>query len=188
MTAQWGEGTSICILLRHGTPVPEAEDPACPLSEQGRAEAASTAEGVARYLEQEAVSGLSPGGGVVSIGHSGKARAEQTASAVADALGKQGWECACGRRDGLSPKDDPAVALGLAAPPGAPVVVLVGHLPHMGLLASRLLGQPAAAGRLGGLFSPASGIALRRDGEAWSEGAPIVAGTRWWEAAAPPSA
>ena len=34
--------------------------------------------------------------------------------------------------------------------------VLVGHLPHMGQFAAALLQSPAAAGRLGGLFHPAS--------------------------------
>eukprot|EP00434_Breviolum_minutum_P031060 symbB.v1.2.027472.t1/scaffold2822.1/size98038/7 len=57
----------------------------------------------------------------------------------------------------------------LLSSPKAPVIVLVGHLPHMGQFAAALLQSPAAAGRLGGLFHPASGLALKKADLGWQE-------------------
>ncbi|CAE8690710.1 unnamed protein product [Polarella glacialis] len=168
------EGPSCCVLLRHGSPVPEEEDPKRPLSEEGRKEAAFTAGGLAEYLKQSA--GVCPQ--KVLIAHSGKARAQQTAQAVAESLAE--WEVTCETKEGLSPNDDPQAAAELVRTASAPVVVLVGHLPHLGKLAASLLQEPAAAGRLGGLFHPAGGVVLKKQGSVWTEAAEIVVGESWW--------
>lgn len=51
----------------------------------------------------------------------------------------------------------------------------MGHLPHMGQFAAGLLGSPAAAGRLGGLFHPASGLALKSVEGQWTEDGELAA-------------
>ncbi len=72
--------------------------------------------------------------------HSGKLRAEQTAEIMASQL-QPGR--APTRRDGLAPKDDPAV-LAEAVPTLGPRAMLVGHLPHLSRLTARLVaGDPA---------------------------------------------
>merc|ERR1740123_2829038 len=94
LEAEAGEGTTplTCVLLRHGTPVPEEEDAARPLSKQGQEEAAFTAKGVVEYVKPDRDAA---GGAKASILHSGKTRAQQTAEAVAAALTEAGWECEC---------------------------------------------------------------------------------------------
>eukprot|EP00747_Dinoflagellata_sp_TGD_P184155 gnl/TRDRNA2_/TRDRNA2_39544_c0_seq1.p1 gnl/TRDRNA2_/TRDRNA2_39544_c0~~gnl/TRDRNA2_/TRDRNA2_39544_c0_seq1.p1 ORF type:complete len:175 (+),score=39.01 gnl/TRDRNA2_/TRDRNA2_39544_c0_seq1:172-696(+) len=163
------------VLLRHGTPVPEEEDPARPLSEQGRTEAAQTSKGLALYLG-------TPTESDVQILHSGKARAQQTAEAVKDSLVAAGWaSCVCEATKGLDPKDDAGAAAELVSNISSPVLVLVGHLPHMGLLSARLIGEPAAAGRLGGCFAAAGGLVLRPLEGSWKEARQIEPGATWWE-------
>ncbi|CAJ1365125.1 unnamed protein product [Effrenium voratum] len=103
----------------------------------------------------------------VAILHSGKLRAVQTAEALGAALKASAWEVLCEERPGLQPKDEPSKAMELL--PSAPVVVLVGHLPHLGHFAASLLQNPAAAGRLQGLFHPASGLALKATEGVWAE-------------------
>eukprot|EP00438_Fugacium_kawagutii_P017714 Skav233535 [mRNA] locus=scaffold5919:14070:21104:+ [translate_table: standard] len=144
-----------CLLLRHGTPVPQEEDSQRPLSEQGRSEAASSAKKVVAYLTTAETR-------EAFLGHSGKLRAAQTAELVAGALRDAGWTVACEEVVGLSPKDEASLAMPLLSSPKAPVVVLVGHLPHMGQFAAAMLESPAAAGRLGGLFHPVTWAALIR--------------------------
>ncbi|CAE7288285.1 unnamed protein product [Symbiodinium pilosum] len=166
---------SHCILLRHGTPVPEEQDPERPLSEQGHGEADSTASAITAYLKSAASERR------VLIAHSGKLRARQTAEAVMKALLADGWEAVCEEKPGLSPNDEPAAALELIE--GLPLVkVVVGHLPHVGKLAATMVKSPAAAGRLGGLFHPAGGLVLRRDsdGAAWVEAVEVACGESWW--------
>lgn len=157
------------MLLRHGTPVPEEENPERPLSEQGKSEAESSAKKVVAYL-------ASAEAREVFLGHSGKLRAAETAQLVAAALGEAGWKVTCEEVTGLNPKDEASVAMPLLSSPKAPVIVLVGHLPHMGHFAAALLQSPAAAGRLGGVFHPASGIALKRLADGWKEDAELLAG------------
>lgn len=115
-------------LVRHGHAMPEADDAARPLSDRGRGEM----ERVARLA---ADLGLRP----QRIRHSGIRRAWQSAEILAAHLGPAGGlETAAG----LAPEDDPeraAVDCELAREP----LMLVGHLPHLSRLASRLLlGDP----------------------------------------------
>eukprot|EP00933_Yihiella_yeosuensis_P053642 TRINITY_DN51904_c0_g1_i1.p1 TRINITY_DN51904_c0_g1~~TRINITY_DN51904_c0_g1_i1.p1 ORF type:complete len:167 (-),score=35.00 TRINITY_DN51904_c0_g1_i1:110-610(-) len=163
---------SLCILLRHGTPVPEEQDPARPLSEDGQKEASFTANGIVEYLRMRST----PDPREISIMHSGKTRAEQTAEAVASALEQDGWKVRCESKKGLSPNDDPALGVELLKSVVSPIVVFVGHLPHMGKFSASLIGSPAAAGRLGGLFNPASGVVLEQTESTWTEAAEIQVG------------
>mmetsp|Transcript_58003 Transcript_58003/g.188742 ORF Transcript_58003/g.188742 Transcript_58003/m.188742 type:complete len:197 (+) Transcript_58003:61-651(+) len=173
-----GGGLQHLLLLRHGTPMEEKDDPKRPLSEQGQSEAEFTAKGVAAYL-----SAMLPAGKARLL-HSGKDRALQTAEAVERTLAAGGWACVCEQTAGLDPKDPPDVAIALVGSASEEVLVLVGHLPHMGLFAASLVGEPAAAGRLGGCFNPAGGLALRpaSAGEAgrWEEAKQIETGVEWW--------
>ena len=115
-------------LVQHGEAKAEAEDPARPLTDRGRAE-------VQRVARHGALLGLP----LAEIVHSGKLRARQTAQIMAENL----WPSR-GVREmvEMAPNDDPAkvrAELEAARDP----LMLVGHLPHLGRLASSLLvGDP----------------------------------------------
>ncbi len=72
---------------------------------------------------------------VSSIFHSGKTRARQTAEILAGHLNPGGG---CMPVGGLGPTDDPETACRLVVQSRTPVM-LVGHLPHLGRLASLLI-------------------------------------------------
>jgi phosphohistidine phosphatase len=116
-------------LVRHGEALPAPADAVRPLSPRGRAE-------VERVAHLAADLGLRP----AEIRHSGLLRAGQTAEILAARLAP-----ARGVRPvpGLGPEDDPepvAVECEQARVP----LMLVGHMPHLGRLAGRLLiGDPA---------------------------------------------
>jgi phosphohistidine phosphatase len=112
-------------LMRHGDAKSEAEDPARPLSDRGRAQV----ERVARLLAGRGVA-------VAEIRHSGLLRARQTAEVLAAHL-----HPARGVRavEGLAPNDDPAQARAECEGAVEPLA-LVGHLPHLARLATALLG------------------------------------------------
>ncbi len=115
-------------LVQHGEAKAEAEDPKRPLTDRGRAE-------VQRVARQAALVRLR----VAEISHSGKLRALQTAEIMAEHL-----RPSRGVREmrGMDPSDDPAPARDVLEAAGEPVM-LVGHLPHLGRLASSLLlGDP----------------------------------------------
>ncbi|MBW2030370.1 MAG: phosphohistidine phosphatase SixA [Deltaproteobacteria bacterium] len=112
------------LLMQHGKPVPEAEDPARPLSEQGRREV----QAVARFLK---------GTGTIlgEILHSGKTRARETADLVASAM-----DLSIMPREerGLSPLDDVReIAQRIADMEHN--ILICGHLPHLGKLTSLLV-------------------------------------------------
>lgn len=115
-------------LVQHGKAKSEVEDPQRPLSDQGRDE-------VERVAWQVAAAGVK----VIRILHSGKLRARQTAEIFARYLAPPlGLEEA----GGLNPLDDPDRAKTLVERAPEPLM-LVGHLPHLGRLASALiLGNP----------------------------------------------
>jgi len=116
-------------LVQHGEAKAEKEDPARPLTDRGREEV--------RRVARHAM-GLTLW--IAEIHHSGKLRARQTAEILAEHLSP-----ARGVREieGLAPNDDPGkVRTELEA--GEESLMLVGHLPHLGRLASSLLvGDPA---------------------------------------------
>jgi len=113
------------FLIQHAQAKRKDEDPERPITETGRKET----EEVARYAAEH---------GIIDAGkifHSGKKRAEETAGIFASALKLEKQMAAS---SGLAPNDDVrewADRLdGLEEN-----IVLVGHLPHLGRLASFLL-------------------------------------------------
>jgi phosphohistidine phosphatase len=122
------EGIMTLFLVQHGEAKPETEDPERSLTEQG-------AEIVGRMADWTAQVGLA----VDQIQHSGKRRAEQTATIFAKRLDPPKWVIAV---KGLNPKDDvTSVAASLRGEQGS--IMLVGHLPHLSRLVSLLLtGNP----------------------------------------------
>ncbi len=119
----------LVYLVQHGQAVPEAQDPTRPLTEGGRKEV----ERVARHAGTLGVR-------VSEIWHSGKLRALQTAEIL---KGELRPEPALREQRGMSPSDDPSLMIPRLEPAADPVM-LVGHLPHLGRLASLLLiGDPS---------------------------------------------
>ena len=111
-------------LVQHGEAEPESVDPARGLTARGRADVERVAACAARL-------GLD----VHQIRHSGKTRAEQTAALLAAALSPPGGAVAI---PGLAPKDDVRpMAEALAREPMP--VMLVGHMPFLGRLATLLI-------------------------------------------------
>jgi phosphohistidine phosphatase len=133
-------------LTQRGLAVPKEIDPERPLSEQGR--------GDLRRL-----AGFLGGAGVrvEQVVHSGKARAEQTASLLADAVLAAGRAQA---RAGLGP-NDPVEPLAAALQAWSADTLLVGHLPFLGRLASLLLASDPERPTLA--FQPGSMACLERD-------------------------
>ena len=111
-------------LVRHGEAKPAGEDPERHLSDAGVQEA----ERVAAFLKPL---GLRVG----VLWHSGKARAAQTAEILAPALTADEGIV---RRDGLAP-NDPVGPVADAVSAWTDDVMIVGHLPFLGMLAALLL-------------------------------------------------
>ncbi len=111
-------------LVQHAKAKSEEANPARPLCEKGLADITK----MASYA-----SGLDLG--ITEIFHSPKLRAKQTAQVLADYLKpRKGLS----ETDGLKPNDDPAIwAERLNTMTDN--IMLVGHLPHIGKLASLLL-------------------------------------------------
>jgi phosphohistidine phosphatase len=128
-----GGKTMHLYLIRHGDAVDEGQDPRRPLSDKGKAEA----EKIARYL---ASLSIKPD----RILHSPKLRAAETAKILEGHLHPVND---AEEADGLLPKDPPKEwRKRLKDLRGG--IVLVGHLPHLGLLASLLLSDDAEKIRL----------------------------------------
>ncbi|MBW2064146.1 MAG: phosphohistidine phosphatase SixA [Deltaproteobacteria bacterium] len=140
------------LLMQHGKPVPEEENPGRPLSGEGRREAGS----VAKFLRK----------GGIRIGlalHSGKTRARETAELVTSELAPGLTPV---EEKGLSPLDDvKEVAQKLRGMNED--VLICGHLPHLGKLASFLIAGdesiPIVKFQQGGVLCLES-----NDGKEWS--------------------
>jgi len=118
-------------LIQHGEAEPKSLDPARPLTEPGR-QAMERVAATAARLDLE----------VVQIQHSGKTRAEQTATILGQALSPPGGVVAV---SGLAPKDDVRPVAGALAEASHPMM-LVGHLPFLSRLAGLLVtGDPDRA-------------------------------------------
>ena len=130
-------------LVQHGEAVPEDVDAARPLSPSGRAD-------VARMAGFLAAGGVRVG----RIMHSGKRRAEQTAEIIGAALGS-----APEARADLNPMD-PTDSVARDAATWDQDVMLVGHLPFMAKLASRLIAGREDAGVVA--FQPGTIVCLER--------------------------
>ncbi len=140
-------------LVQHAKARDESKDPERHLSKRGREAIRKTA---AFAADRAAVR-------VERILHSGKTRAQETAEALAEALRPPlGVEAT----DGLDPMADPKVWAGRLAE-SEEDLMLVGHLPHMGRLASLLVcgdaDNPVVTFQTGGI------VCLQRDQEGeWS--------------------
>jgi phosphohistidine phosphatase len=120
-----GLPSQVVVLMRHGHAMSEEDDPRRPLSSTGREQVAKVGDLVAGIgLELE------------EIRHSGKERARETADIFAARVGVAPERVR--EASGLKPKDDVGV-IAEELESGGRSVALVGHLPFMGLLASRLL-------------------------------------------------
>jgi len=138
-------------IVRHADANSKAEDPQRHLSEAGLAQA----RGMADFLRPL---GLAVG----AVWHSTKARAAETAACLADAVAA---EDGCVARDDLAPKD-PVDPVARAIRKADRDVMLVGHLPFVASLASKLLAGDASAA--GVHFPPAGILCLEREaGEGW---------------------
>jgi phosphohistidine phosphatase len=116
----------LLYLIQHGEAMKEEEDPSRPLSDKGL----RNAEKAAVYLWRLGIV-------VRDILHSGKLRAKQTAEIMARNLTAAGFGN-LSETDGLAPLDDPGVWDDRLKYMAADIM-LVGHLPHLGALASLLL-------------------------------------------------
>lgn len=114
-------------LVQHGAAKSEAEDPQRGLTEEGR----KSVERVARFARGIGIR-------VRMIEHSEKLRARQTAEILAQQLSP-----AEGIRQisGINPKDDVA-PMGARLAGAETTLMLVGHLPYLSRLVSRLVGVP----------------------------------------------
>jgi phosphohistidine phosphatase len=139
-------------LVQHGEAVPEDVDPTRPLSPSGQ-------EDVARMADFLAAAGV----GIGKVVHSGKRRAEQTAVMLAAALAPGSTPES---RADLNPNDSTdSVAREAAA--WDQDVMLIGHLPFMAKLASRLIAGGEDAGVVA--FQPGSVLCLERtDQRRWA--------------------
>lgn len=133
-------------LVQHGDAVPKEEDPARPLSDQGRADVRR----IAAFLAEAGVR-------VSAILHSGKKRAEQTAGLLAAAIG-------VGKRldkiSGIDPLD-PTPEFARTANEWTTDTMVVGHLPFVGKLVSGLVVEDEARSTVA--FRPGTVVCLERD-------------------------
>lgn len=112
-------------LVRHGQAKPKADDPERHLTEAGVAQVHRTAS----FLHA-----LEPAVG--QVWHSGKPRAKQTADILAAALA---CRPAVAERAGLGPNDKTKALVKPIEQAAGQGLMIVGHLPHLGCLAGRLL-------------------------------------------------
>ena len=139
------------LLIRHAQAVSEIEDPERPLSAEGRQQAKQTGSIISRVLPQVDV-----------IYHGSKRRAEETAEILAAAIESENgvrW------RSGLNPNDPVDQIMKELDAEGHKRVMIVGHLPFLGHLASRLL--TGTVGPRTVRFAPASAANLTRSGKRW---------------------
>ena len=111
------------LLVQHGKSLPREQDPDRGLSREGIHDVERIAEVARGY-------GVNP----VSISHSGKKRAKQTAEIFASALSPEGG---LHEKKGLKPLDD--VKIFAESLKGQDNIMIVGHLPFMGRLTSFLI-------------------------------------------------
>jgi phosphohistidine phosphatase len=139
-------------LMQHGEAVPAEVDPERPLSQAGEADVRR----LAAFLRRSGV-------GLARILHSGKRRAEQTADVLAAALGPKIEPEA---RAGLNP-NDPSASVAQEAAGWEQDTMLVGHLPFMANLASRLIAGREEVGVVA--FQPGTVLCLERiEQRAWT--------------------
>jgi phosphohistidine phosphatase len=111
-------------LVQHAEAKREEEDPGRDLTEKGRIDIESVAHHMKRLNVQ-----------VKQIFHSGKTRAQSTANVLARHLKPP---AGVSEAPGLAPLDDPEIWAGRIAKMDEDIL-LVGHLPHLGRLATILM-------------------------------------------------
>jgi phosphohistidine phosphatase len=140
------------FLMRHADAVSDEVDPVRPLSARGRLQVAA----VCGFLRE--VPDFRP----AEIWHSPLARARETAALLAAGMG---LAAPLVLKPGLEPDDDPArVAEVLNAE--TRVIAVVGHEPHLGVLASILVHGPQRPGVFYP-FAKAAVLGLTRGESAW---------------------
>lgn len=110
-------------LVQHAKAKSEEEDPLRPLSAQGYRDITKTAKFLSNLHHN-----------INRIYHSGKLRAKQTAEVLAEVLKISNLA----EMKGLNPLDEPEIVADEIAKEQSSIVI-VGHLPHLGKLASLLL-------------------------------------------------
>lgn len=133
-------------LVQHADAVSKDTHPLRPLSERGLKDVAK----MAAFLR----------GAEISVGrvvHSGKLRAEETANVLAKTVWQGEMPSAM---DGIDPKDS-TDALYAAAQASDVDLMVVGHMPFMGAMASRCL----KGGEV--LYEPGSVLCLERNVDGW---------------------
>jgi phosphohistidine phosphatase len=140
------------FLMRHADALSDEVDPVRPLSPKGRDQVARVCTALRKH----------PAFKPAEIWHSSLERSRETAELLADGLK---LEAPRTLRRGIEPEDDPArVAAVLEAAKGD--VLVVGHEPHLGVLASLMVHGPDRTG----IFFPfpkAGVLSLSRDGKRW---------------------
>lgn len=137
----------IVYLVRHATPEVNTESSDPGLSEYGKVEARMAADTLKHA--KPAV-----------IYHSVKARARQTAEILSGVIGAPLEEA-----KGLKPNDDPNVWIEKLSGLSHDEVMVVGHLPFVGVLADMLLGDKAKEYPV--KVEPATVIILVKTNEGW---------------------
>lgn len=143
--------SQLTVLVRHGQAKSTEEDPSRPLSVTGRQQS----ERMSNWLAQLGLQ-------VDEVWHSGKPRAQQTADILARRLGLA--PARVRQVAGLSPADDVEPIAGILEADGKHVMV-VGHLPFLNKLASRLL--TGDADRAGLRFAEVGAVVLARNSGRW---------------------
>ena len=137
-------------LTQHGLAVPKDVDPDRPLSEQGRQDVRRLAD----FLRHAGIQ-------VEQVLHSGKTRAEQTATMLAGHMLSSGQPQA---HAGLGPID-PLEKLSPEIAFWSTDTLIVGHLPFLGRLASLLFASDPDRPMLA--FQPGSMACLEKDAEGY---------------------
>jgi phosphohistidine phosphatase len=138
-------------LVQHRDAKSKSEDPERPLTEQGRQDVAQ----VAAFAQRADVR-------VAQIRHSGKRRAEETATILAEYLAPAGGVVAL---PGLAPKDDTSRVAELLNREARPLM-LVGHRPFMDRLAGLLVA--GNQDRMVMRFRKGGIVCLERDPKTWT--------------------
>lgn len=110
-------------LIQHARAKSEEEDPLRPLSDKGYSDITKTAKFLSKLSHD-----------INSIYHSGKLRAKQTAEVLAEILKISNLA----EMKGLNPLDEPEIVAEQIVKEQSSIII-VGHLPHLGKLASLLL-------------------------------------------------
>jgi phosphohistidine phosphatase len=137
----------LLYLVQHGKALSKEDNPERPLSDEGRADVSR----IARFINQIPLS---------EIFESGKLRATETADIIGEV-----HDIKPQRTENLSPLDNPGEWAGELD--GTDVdIMLVGHMPHLGKLASLLLIGAPETGVIE--FSPGSVLCLEQKDQGWT--------------------